>query len=182
MNRIIVVGSTGAGKTTVASALASKLDLPQLELDSVAHRGGFSDEPQPHFVEEVTDFARQPGWVIDGNYASWGTAEFVWPRADTFVWPDLPRRTVMYRVTRRTVKRTISREELWDGVKEPWSNFYSLDPYKNLMVWAWTRYEHVVEQLETAMANGTWDHARVYRLRSQVEVDEFLSDIKKTTG
>lgn len=177
MNRIVVVGSSGSGKTTIARRLSDVLDLPLLELDSVAHREGFADEPRPWFGPEVSDFVNQERWVVDGNYTSWGTSDLVWPRADTIVWPDLPRHIVMWRVTRRTLRRVVTREKLWGGVKEPFSNLYSRDPYKNLMVWTWTRYRHVTEKFETAASEGSWDHATVHRLRSQPEIDQFLSEL-----
>lgn len=177
MKRVVVVGSSGSGKTTIARALSDKLALPHLEMDSVAHRGGFSDHPQPWFRPEIEAFAAGEEWVIDGNYTSWGTQEVVWPRADTFVWPDISKARAISRVSRRTLKRVFTREELWDGVKEPWSNLYSLDPYKNLMVWTWTRYDGVVQKYENAMSDGSWEHATVHRLRTPAQVRSFLSGV-----
>ena len=177
-----MIGSSGSGKTHVARRVSEALGLPLLELDSVSHRGGWSATSPEDFREEVELFAKGPQWVIDGSYTSYGTREVVWPMADTFVWLDPPKRTVMRRVITRTLRRVITREELWDGVKEPWSNLYSLDPHRNIIVWAWTRFEHTRSKLESAMNDGSWAHADVRRLRTAGEVDRFLHSVGESTS
>lgn len=174
MNRIVVVGSSGSGKTTVARRIADILDIPHLEMDALYHRDGFTNEAHDDFVPILDEFTDADRWVVDGNYGSAGAHEVAWPKADTFVWMDLPRRTAMARVVRRTLKRAILREELWSGIREPLSNFYSLDPYRNIIVWTWSRHAYRRQKLEAAMKDGKWDHATVHRLRSQREVDRFL--------
>lgn len=180
MNRVVVVGSSGSGKTTVSRALADALDLPHLELDSVFHRGGWSSTPDDEFRARAAEFTARPGWVVDGNYTSHGMRETVWPHADTFVWLDLPKRTIMRRVVSRTLRRVITREELWDGVTEPWTNLYSLDPEDNIIVWAWTRFDHIRKKYEAATADGSWDHANVHRLTGSRSVRSFVQSVSES--
>ena len=175
MERIVVVGTSGSGKTTVARELAEILDIPHLEMDAVAHRDGWDSTPKEVFVHELHDFTNATEWVVDGNYSSRDTPEVVWPRADTFVWLDLPRSTVMRRVVGRTLKRVVTREKLWGEVVEPWTNLYSRDPYQNIMLWAWKTYDHNREKYEQTMTDGSWAHAEVHRLRSKSDVNSFLS-------
>ena len=66
-------------------------------------------------------------------------------RADTVVWFDLPYAVVMARTIRRTVRRVVTRQELWNGNKEPWSNLYSFDPKKSIIAWAATRHRSTVD-------------------------------------
>lgn len=180
MDRIVVVGTSGSGKTTLARELARSLDIPYLELDSIFHRNGWSSEPDHLFQEEVAAFTRSSRWVVDGNYSSHGMRDVLWPEADTFVWLDMPRRVVMRRVVKRTLRRVISREELWNSVTEPWSNLYSLDPGKNIMLWAWTTFEHNREKFELCISDGTWSHAEIHRLTRVDEVDRFLSSARQS--
>jgi adenylate kinase family enzyme len=175
--RVVVVGNSGSGKTTFARQLAARLDAPCLEMDSVFHRAGWDQTPDDEFQAELDEFTSTDRWVVDGNYTSHGTREVVWPRADTFIWLDLPRRVTTYRVVKRTLRRVFTREELWTGVVEPWTNLYSLDPYKNIIVWTWTMDGRTRRKYETVIAEGRWEHAEFHRLRSVEEADRFLRSV-----
>ncbi len=175
MQRVSVVGSSGSGKTTVARELAHRLGVSCLELDAVFHLPGWEEKDDVAFRSEVGEFIGGDRWVVDGNYTSHGVADLVWPRADTVVWLDPPKRVVMSRVVRRTLRRVTTREELWNGNREPWTNLYSRDPYRNIIVWAWTRYDHVREKYEAMLGDGTWSHVDVHRLRTRRDVRRFLS-------
>jgi adenylate kinase family enzyme len=177
VERISVIGSSGSGKTTVARAIAEALDLTHVELDSVFHLPGWQQKPDSEFREEVARLTAGDRWVVDGNYASHGVADIVWPRADTVVWLDPSRPVVMRRVVGRTLRRVVTREELWNGNREPWTNLYSRDPYKNIIVWAWTRFEGTREKCERRLVDGSWDHLQVVRLRTAGQTKAFLAGL-----
>ena len=103
-----MVGNSGSGKTTLAAAVADALGVPHLELDSVFHQPGWEPLDKDVFRARVAEFAAADGWVIDGNYSS--AQELVWQRADTVLWIDLPRRTVMRQLVGRTLRRMWTRE------------------------------------------------------------------------
>ena len=177
MHRVVVVGSSGSGKSTLASKLAQKLECPYLELDSIYHQSGWQPLPDAEFRSRVADFALQPTWVIDGNYTSIGTRELIWPVADTLVWLDLPRYVVMRRILARTLRRAFSRELLWNGNRERLSNLFRVDPEKNIVMWAWTRYHEARRRYESALAEPDTAHLRVVRIRTPGQADAFLSAI-----
>jgi hypothetical protein len=87
------------------------------------------------------------------------------------VWLDLPRLTTTWQVIRRTLRRALTREELWNGNREPLTNFYSLDPEKNVILWSWTRHRATRKKYERHLADGTWAHAEVIRLRTADDVN-----------
>lgn len=178
MDRVVVVGSSSSGKTTTARRISAALGLPYLELDSVHHQENWTHPSDEEFESVVSNFATRDRWVIDGNYTSHGTTSLVWPRADTFVWLDLPRPVVMRRAVSRTLRRVLTREELWNGNREPWTNLYSRDPYKNIVVWAWTRFDHVRAKYESCMTDGSWSHGDVHRLTSPGRVSAFLAQVE----
>ena len=177
MKRISVIGSSGSGKSTVARALAKALALPLLELDSLFHLPGWRQKDDVAFRAEVAAIVEREQWVIDGNYTSHGVAQLVWPRADSVVWLDPPRATVMRRVVRRTLRRVLTREELWNGNHEPWTNLYSPRPEKNIILWAWTRHAHTRRKYETMLRDGTWAHLSVIRLRTADDVRALLDNV-----
>ena len=114
------------------------------------------------------------GWTICGNYksVSW---DITMPQADTIVWLDLPRSVVMRRVVGRTLRRALLRQELWNGNREPLTNFYKWDPEENIIRWAWTKHHDYRQRYLEAMADGTWAHAEVHRLTSAGAVSKFLA-------
>jgi adenylate kinase family enzyme len=173
MHRVSVVGIPGSGKTTVGRRLAASFGIPFVELDSIFHQPGWVELPVDDFRKRVTEALTAPAWVVDGNYSA--VRDLVWQRADTVVWLDLPRRRVMYRIILRTVRRALTRERLWNGNREPLSNFYRLDPTKNIIRWTWVKYADCIERYGAAMQDPAYSHLTFVRLRSQHEVDAFLA-------
>ena len=173
MHRVSLVGVSGAGKTTVSRKLAASLGVPFVELDGIFHQPDWVELPGDDFRERVGAALAAPGWVVDGNYSA--VRDLVWDRADTVVWLDLPRRLVMRRVILRTLRRAVTHEALWNGNREPLTNFYRLDREENIIRWAWVKYASYVERYEAAMHDPTYDRLCVVRLRTPHEIDEFLA-------
>ena len=171
-----MVGSSGAGKTTLAAALADNLGLAHIELDSIYHQPGWVQTEHDEFVSgvEARMEAANNRWVVCGNYINAGKG-IQTARADTIVWVDLGRPLVTWRVTSRTVRRAITREELWNGNREPASNFYRWDPELNVIRWSWTQFGSTQDYYELMSTDGTWAHADVHRLRTRAQVGNFLS-------
>ncbi|MGO9855228.1 MAG: adenylate kinase [Acidimicrobiales bacterium] len=163
----------------MAVALAAALGSPHVELDAIYHQPGWTPLSDEEFRARVAAATATTRWVVDGNYSV--VRELVWPRADTVVWFDLPYAIVLGRTIRRTVRRVISREELWNGNKEPFSNLWSLNPEKSIIAWAATRHRVYRGRYAEAERDPRWGHARFVRLRSQGEADAFLADVSSTT-
>jgi adenylate kinase family enzyme len=136
--RIIIRGTSGAGKTTLARRIAAARAIPHVELDGIFHQAGWTPLADEHFRAAVADFMDDDRWVVCGNYRQ--VAPLLLARADTVVLLDLPRRTVMARVLRRSLRRVILREELWNGNKERLSNLLSTNPEISVVAWAWTTH------------------------------------------
>jgi adenylate kinase family enzyme len=173
VRRVSVVGNSGSGKSTLAVALAARLGVPCVELDAIFHQPGWTELPPEEFRARAAAAAAGDAWVVDGNYSA--VRDLVWARADTVVWLDLPRAVVMRRVVSRTVVRVVRRQELWNGNREPWSNFLALDPQRSIIGWAWTQHAKYRDRYEAAMADPAWAHLRFVRLRSAADMRRFLA-------
>jgi adenylate kinase family enzyme len=174
VRRVSVVGNSGSGKSTLARELAASLGVPHLELDSVFHQPGWEPLAQDEFRRLVTARAGEDGWVIDGNYSA--VRPIVWARADTVVWLDLPKRTVMRRVAWRTVRRAVTRQELWNGNREPLTNFLSWVPEESIISWAWHNHAKYRTRYGAAAADPANAHLTFIRLASRRDVTRFLAD------
>lgn len=174
--RISIVGNSGSGKTTLARVAAAALGVAHIELDAIYHQPGWQPLDESEFRRRLELAIDVDGWVIDGNYM-FVAGDVIWPRADTVVWLDLSRRTVMRQVVARTLRRVVSREELWNGNKEPWSNLYRWDPRMNIIRWAWTQHEKYRARYEVAMADPSYAHVRFVRVRSHAEAGTWLASL-----
>ncbi|MFC4910026.1 hypothetical protein [Actinomadura gamaensis] len=158
MERVLVSGISGAGKTTMARRLAARLGLPRHELDALHH--GPNWQPRPSFRAEVELIAATDRWVTEDQYHR-VLGELLAERADTYVWLDLPRRTVMFRVIRRSLVRALTRRELWNGNRERFRDW--ADP-EHPIRWAWSR--HAVRRRRTREMLARHPHLTVVHLTS----------------
>jgi len=174
MRRISVVGTSGSGKTTVARRIAGRLALPHVELDALYHQPGWTTLPTEEFVARVDVATDGPGWVVDGNYREVSDHGPVWAKADTIVWLDPTDARLMRQVVARTLRRWVTREELWNGNREPLTGPFRWDPEQSIIRWAWTRRGPTRERYGAAMADERWAHVRWVRLRNPAAIDAWL--------
>lgn len=174
VRRVSVVGNSGSGKSTLARRLAASLGVPHLELDSVYHQPGWEPLPEDEFRRLVTARTSGDGWVIDGNYSA--VRPIVWARADTVVWLDPPRAIVMWQVIWRTMRRAVTRQELWNGNREPLVNFLSWAPEKSVISWAWHSHAKYRTRYRAAAADPANAHLAFIRLAGRRDVARFLAD------
>ena len=153
--------------------LARNLGVPFLELDSIYHQPGWVPLAAEEFRRRVAEVTAGDGWVIDGNYSA--VQSLVWARADTVVWIDLPRRTVMRQVIWRTLRRVALRAELWNGNRERWANFFTWAPDESVISWSWHHYPVDRERYAAAAADPAHARLRFVRLRSRAAIRRFLA-------
>jgi adenylate kinase family enzyme len=128
VNRVAILATaSGCGKTTLGRELARRLDAPFHELDALNHKPGWTEATAEELRALVEPLLDEERWVVDGAYRS-KLGDLVLERADQVVWLDLPRRVWLPRLLRRTVRRIVRREELWNGNRESLRNaFFSRD-------------------------------------------------------
>jgi hypothetical protein len=102
--RILVLGRTGSGKTTLARDLAAALGAPHVELDSLYFGADLRTVPLAVLRERTSAAIAGDRWVTDGNKSA--VRDLVWPRADTVVWLDYPVVVSLWRLGKRAVRRT----------------------------------------------------------------------------
>ena len=166
--RVLVAGTSGAGKTTVAGLIGSVLRVPRVEIDGLYHGPGWV--PRASFEADVHRFTAGDAWVTEWQYSA--VRDHLAERADLLVWLDLPRARVMRQVVRRTLARRLGRRKLWNGNVEPPLRTIFTDP-EHIVRWAWRTHDRtgvwVAEALERRPG------LTVVRLRNRAETARWLA-------
>jgi len=177
--RIVVAGTTGSGKTTLARRLAAAIDARHVELDALYHEANWTPADIDVFRARVAAAIDTPRWVVDGAYAShvWDVA---WAAADTIAWLDYPFPVVMARLLRRSLVRGIKREELWNGNRESLrTHFASRD---SLFLWARKTHWKHRRQYPEHFARPQLAHVRIVRLRGPRDAERFSREVESTAA
>ncbi len=171
--RIVVVGTSGSGKTTMARRLAEALGVPHVELDALHWGPGWTPPPIEEFRQETAQALSGETWTTDGNYG--GVRDIVWSRADTLVWLDYALPVVLWRVTSRTILRIATRQELWHGNRESLrTSFLSRD---SIILWALTTYHRRRREYPTLFRRPEYSHLQVVHLRSVRQARRWLEEV-----
>lgn len=171
MQRILVGGSSGAGKSTMARRLATTFNLRYVEVDSLFHGAGWTMRPE--FLADVTAVVEGDRWVIDHDYDA--VSHLVWPRLDTFVWLDYPRWLTEWRVLRRSIVRGALRKELWNGNRESLLNM--LRNPEHPVQWSWRHHAAKRAHFEELTSRPDNGHVEVIRLQTPAEARRWLSRV-----
>ncbi|MFJ3969095.1 hypothetical protein ACIPYR_13155 [Streptomyces parvus] len=113
--KVWIVGGPGCGKSTLAGLLAEP-GAPPVRLDALFWGPGWTPVPEERFLAEIQKALEAQRWVVDGQFPA-AVAAYA-HTADCVVWVDPPLRVSWPRLLRRTLRRWISREELWGGTRE----------------------------------------------------------------
>jgi len=167
MRRILVIGSPGAGKSTLARRLAERLDLPLTHLDREYFGPGWSMPSRDEWRERVKALAARPEWVMDGNYAS--TFDIRVPRATDIVWLDIPRWRCLLSVAWRVVRNQgRTRDDLGPDCIERFDGSF--------MRWIWS-YPGKMRPKTARMLERCRPDQRVYILRSRSHIPALEAEL-----
>lgn len=163
-----MAGVSGSGKTTLAGLISDLLDVPHVEIDALFHGPGWL--PRQSFLEDVRRLVASDAWVTEWQYSE--ARPLLSERAQLLVWLDLPFwRTTFPRVMRRTLRRRLRRETLWNGnIEPPLHTFFS--DREHIVRWA-IATRHKYRSRIPELASRSPDLI-VVRLRSTREVEHWL--------
>jgi adenylate kinase family enzyme len=178
--RIVVVGATSSGKSTLAEQLAKKLELDFVELDALFWEPNWKEADVEVFrkrVETVTSLQRgksedSSGWVVAGNYRK--VRDLIWPKAQAVIWLDYPFHIVFWRMLTRTIRRAVTREELWNGNRENfWGHlkFWSDD---SLFNWLFKTYWRRKRETPDLLNLPEHRHLELIHFKHPREAEEWL--------
>jgi adenylate kinase family enzyme len=165
MRRIIVVGCSGSGKTSLALKLGRKLGLPVVHLDVLYWRPGWKASDKASFRVRVADAIAGEGWVVDGSFSELAL-DLTVARADTLIVIERSRWLCLWRIAWRSAfDRDGTRPDLPEGCSEQFD--------RNLM-WETWRYNAYWRPLIEAERLKYGAGVPVVRLSNDREIEVFL--------
>jgi adenylate kinase family enzyme len=163
MKNIFVVGTSGSGKSTLGRYLAQKLSYRYLELDSLYWLPNWTAREASELAQILEVEQSKPGgMVLDGNVLSKGAK--IAP-GDVLIFLDYSRALVVSRVLRRTVRRLVTREELWSGNREEARFLFSRDPDLNPVLWAYKTHFRRRDEYLTLISSLT--EVKVHHIKTR---------------
>jgi len=173
MERIMVVGTSCAGKTTLARRIAETLDMPHIELDALYWGPEWSECPTDEFRERVRRHVGGDRWIVDGNYAK--ARDIVLQRATDAIWLNYPFPIVFWRSVARTSRRVASGEELFGGNRETFKTaFFSRD---SIPLWVMRTHRRRSRAYREFFSVGDGSEIRLTELRRPREAADLLMSI-----
>jgi len=164
MEKILIIGSGGAGKSTFARRLSDATGIELIHLDKLYWQPNWVEPSKDEWKRAVEDLLKKDAWIMDGNYS--GTLEMRLAACDTAIFLDLPRTICVWRAFRRFLfYKKNGRPDLAEGCDEQ----FDLKFYK----WIWDYPKRSKPKVE-ALFKQFQNTKKIIRLASTKEVEDFL--------
>ena len=168
MERILVIGCPGAGKSTLSREMSSMLDLPLIHLDSLFWLPGWKQREKEEFDALLLEELKKPKWIIDGNFGR--TLPLRLQYCDTVVFLDFPRAVCLWGVVKRVLSNYGKvRSDMGEGCPE------RLDFSFLSFVW---KFRGEPRKKLLAHISAADPSVRVVTLKSRKEVLRFLQSLR----
>lgn len=165
LNKILIIGCAGSGKTTLSKKLSKILDLPVIHLDNHYWEPGWKKVPQEIWIKDVETLIDRDNWIMDGNYTQ--CLSFRLSEATSVIYLDMPRYKCLWRAFKRRLKFWVKRDDLPSGCIDRLSlQFY---------LWIWN-YPKRSRQKTLDLINGF--NGTVHIFKNEKQIKNWLNKMK----
>ena len=166
MERVLIIGNCGAGKSTFARALAEKTGLPLVHLDKLYWHGDWEHLRREEFDPVLQTELEKPQWIIDGNFNR--TIPQRLAKCDTVIYLDYNRLVCLWGVICRIVKSYgKTRPDMGEGCPE------RID--FEFMKWVWNFNRDKRDQNYGYLNEAA--HAETYAFKNRRQLKRFLKSL-----
>jgi len=174
-NRVVIIGVTSSGKSTLAENLAKRCDLSFIELDALHWEPNWQEAPLEVFRIRVEKAVQAEKWAVAGNYHI--VRDLIWPKAEAIIWLDYPFLTVLWQLTRRTFTRWWTQELLWGTNREPLVRHFMLWSQDSLFHWLFKTYWRRKREIPMLLSEPENGHLKVIRFEHPKETRKWLEGL-----
>lgn len=167
VDRVLVYGVTGSGKTTLAGRLGELTGLPWHEVDALTWEPGWRQVPEAEQHRRVRALIAGDRWILDSGYGS--MLPFLLPRTELVVGLDYGRSRTFWWLVRRTFSRIRDQQEICNGNTE---SLRQLLGRNSILRWHLTSYARKRERM-AAWSNDP-EAPDIVRFRHPRETDAWL--------
>ena len=173
--RIVVVGTTGSGKSTLGIRLSQRLGVDFVELDALNWQPNWRAATKEELRSSVTEALRPGKWVVAGNYHV--VRDLIWPHAQALVWLDYSLPLIFWRLLVRTLRRSILQEELWNGNREKFWWHLKLWSDESLFRWLFKTYWRRRREYPLLFSRPEHTHLHVIRLQTPRDTESWFAGL-----
>ena len=173
--RVVVIGVTSSGKSTLAENLAGRFAMDFIELDALYWEPNWKGAPLEVFRARVDKAVQAEKWVVAGNYHI--VRDLIWPKAEAIIWLDYPFMTVFWQLTRRTFKRWWTKEVLWGTNVESLFNHFKLWSQESLFHWLFKTYRRRKREIPRLLSQPEYQHLKLIRFVHPKETVKWLESL-----
>ncbi len=175
--RIVVIGTTSSGKSTLAEKLAQKLALDFVELDALYWQPNWVGTPDDEFAAKVDAATHADRWVVAGNYSR--TRPITWSRAQLIIWLDYPFLTVFWRLITRTIRRNWMKEVLWGTNTDRFWIHFKLWSDESLVKWLFKTYWRRKQEIPQLFEIPEYRHLELLHFKTPKETNLWLRQLPR---
>jgi len=173
--RIVIIGTTSTGKSTLAESLSKRLDLNCVDLDALHWEPNWQGAPLEVFRARVVEATKTGRWVVAGNYSS--VRDLLWSQAEVVIWLDYSFLTIFGRLWNRTWRRWWQNELLWGTNRENMWKHLQLWSEESLFHWLFKTYWRRKREFPELLALPEHRHLKLFQFKDPKETDEWLAGL-----
>jgi adenylate kinase family enzyme len=175
-SKVVVVGTTSSGKSTLAERLAQRIGADFIELDALHWEPNWAEAPDEVFQKRVEAAISAKAWVAAGNYHA--VRELIWRQAGAVIWLDYPFHIVFWRLFKRTIRRAATREELWNGNRESFWTHLKVWSDESLFHWLFKTYWRRKREYPMLFSLPENKHLKIIHFKHPVETEAWLNSLE----